>query len=101
MNEVALQFNPMRQDVSLAHGDVPSITTGVNPVFSEDLIHELRQPLGVIDSMAYYLELKAIDERSCAHLAQIRSMVCQVNRILERAVSHNDEPVAATFFSNF
>lgn len=85
-------FNPLRQEASLAHGEIASHRlTGATPVFSEDLFHELRQPLGVIDSLAYYLELTATDEKSCCHLQRIRSMVAQANRILERASSAHEE----------
>jgi hypothetical protein len=45
----------------------------------------------VIDSLAYYLELTARDDKSCSHLQRIRAMVAQTNRILERAVER-DEP---------
>jgi hypothetical protein len=51
----------------------------------EDFIHELRQPLGVIDSLAYYLELTATDARNSIHLECIRAMVAETNYILERA----------------
>jgi len=54
-------------------------------VLSEEIIHELRQPLGVIDSLAYYLEITAADEKICTHLEKIRAMVSQANGILERA----------------
>lgn len=102
MNEVVLQFNALRQDAPLAHSEVVSLHgTGANPVFSEDLIHELRQPLGIIDSLAYYLELTATDEKCFTHLQQIRAMVSQANRILERAASSQTEvPIGASFLSN-
>ena len=102
MNEVALQFNALRQDVPLVHSEIALLhRTGANPVFSEDLIHELRQPLGIIDSLAYYLELTATDERCCTHLEKIRAMVTQANRILERASSsQNQLPIGASFLSN-
>jgi signal transduction histidine kinase len=87
----ASSFNALLQDVSLAHADRPSRQlTGANPVFSNDLLHELRQPLGVIDSLAYYLELTATDEKSSCHLQRIRAMVAQTNRILERAVDREE-----------
>ncbi len=80
------QFASRVQDVSLAHLNAgPRPYAGVTPVLLEDFIHELRQPLGVIDSLAYYLELTATDEKSSAHLERIRAMVSQANRILERA----------------
>jgi len=87
----ASPFNALLQEASLAHADIPSRPlTGANPVFSNDLVHELRQPLGVIDSLAYYLELVATDEKSCSHLQRIRAMVAQTNRILERAVDREE-----------
>lgn len=69
-------------------------------MLSEEIIHELRQPLGVIDSLAYYLELTAVDERFYAHLEQIRAMVSQANRILERAsISRQELPIGNPFIS--
>lgn len=102
MNEVALQFKGLRQDVPLVLSPIATLQqTGANPVFSEDLIHELRQPLGIIDSLAYYLELTATDEKCCTHLQQIRAMVSQVNRILEHAShSQRELPMGASFLSN-
>jgi signal transduction histidine kinase len=83
---VAPPFNVVTQDASLAHRELISRTlAGANPVLSEEIIHELRQPLGVIDSLAYYLELTAVDEKICGHLEQIRAMVSQAHGILERA----------------
>jgi hypothetical protein len=86
MNKVVSQFSVLPQEAPLAHGGVvPRQLTGATPVPLEDFIHELRQPLGVIDSLAYYLELTATDEKHCVHLQRIRAMVGQANRILERA----------------
>ncbi|HEY1946225.1 MAG TPA: hypothetical protein VGG97_04410 [Bryobacteraceae bacterium] len=81
------QLNSRVQDVSLAHINASSRHqfAGAIPVPLEDFIHELRQPLGVIDALAYYLELTASDDKSSAHLERIRAMVAQANRILERA----------------
>ncbi len=63
-----------------------------------DLAHDLRQPLGTIETLAYYLELTAPDESVCVHLKRIRAMVAQANRILERTKSHTEalelEPVS-------
>lgn len=49
----------------------------------EDLVHELRQPLSAIESLAYYLEMMTSDPKTTSHLQQIREMVTQANRILE------------------
>jgi signal transduction histidine kinase len=101
MNKVAPPFNLTTQDAPLAHSEIFSRKlAGANPVFSEEIIHELRQPLGVIDSLAYYLELTAVDETLYAHLEQIRAMVSQANRILERASgSRQDMPIGKPFIS--
>jgi signal transduction histidine kinase len=93
MIKVVPQFKSRVQDVSLAHitaGSRPQYA-GVTPVPLEDFIHELRQPLGAIDSLAYYLELTALDEKSSVYLERIRAMVAQANRILERASAAEPE----------
>jgi signal transduction histidine kinase len=48
----------------------------------DEAVHELRQPLSVIESLAYYLELTSDDETVCAHLRLIQAMVVQAHRIL-------------------
>jgi signal transduction histidine kinase len=52
---------------------------------AEELAHELRQPLGVIESLAYFLEITAEDDQVRGHLQRIQAMVLQANRILERS----------------
>jgi signal transduction histidine kinase len=52
---------------------------------SDELIHELRQPLGVIETLAYYLELTAHDQKIIEHARQIQAMVGKANRILSGA----------------
>jgi signal transduction histidine kinase len=101
MNKVAPPFSVVTQDVPLARREVISRKlTGASPVFSEEIIHELRQPLGVIDSLAYYLELTTADEKIFAHLKQIRAMVSQADRILERVSSTCREmPIGSSFLS--
>jgi nitrogen-specific signal transduction histidine kinase len=85
MNKFVSQFNALPQDANLAHGEIYRRLAGSTPVSFEDLIHEIRQPLGVIDSLAYYLELTASNDKCCTHLQQIRAMVNKANCILERA----------------
>ena len=51
----------------------------------DNLVHELRQPLSVIESLAYYLELTTKDHNACSHLQQIQAMVEQANRILSKS----------------
>lgn len=52
-----------------------------------ELIHEIRQPLEVIESLAFYLELVSAEQRVSKHLQTIRSMVGRANRILEAHVA--------------
>ncbi len=53
----------------------------------EDFIHDVRQPLGVIESLSFFLELTSTDTTNRGpHLRQIRAMVHQAHRILEAAV---------------
>lgn len=53
----------------------------------ENLSHELQQPLSVIESLAYYLELTSKDQGACVHLQQIQAMVRRANRILSEALT--------------
>ena len=48
-----------------------------------DLLHEVRQPLEVIETLAYYLEMTSSDECVCTHLQKIRAMVLRANQILQ------------------
>lgn len=89
MNEVVTQYSVSRQDVPLARGGPESRheATGVNPVALEKLIHDLRQPLGAVDSLAYFLELTVADGQASPHLKKIRAMVSRASQILERAAA--------------
>ena len=49
-----------------------------------DLMHEIRQPLSVIECLAYFLEITATEEKVLTHATRIQSMVGQVNAILQR-----------------
>jgi signal transduction histidine kinase len=99
MNKVASSFTIVGQDVSPARTEIiPRLSTGVHPALSEENVHELRQPLGVIDSLAYYLELTASDDKMNAHLGQIRAMVSQANRILEGVTNKRPEIAAGNPF---
>jgi signal transduction histidine kinase len=91
MNKALPEFRVYPPETALAHGDShPS--TGDKPARLEDLTHELRQSLGVIESLAFYLELIATeDDKSRLHLRQIRSMVSQANRILQYAAIAESE----------
>ena len=59
--------------------------TGAHPACTNELAHDLRQPLSTIESLAYFLEMTTPDDRVCRHLEQIRLMVTRANRILDHA----------------
>ncbi len=93
-----LGFSPTRMNNAVPHTSVPSKDipfetgefqrdrkTGVDPAHMEDLAHELRQPLSTIESLAYFLEITAVDDQTCRHLQQIRLLVHRASRILDHA----------------
>jgi signal transduction histidine kinase len=51
----------------------------------EEVAHELRQPLSVIESLAYYLEMTSTDDVAASHLRRIQAMVMQANCVLSNA----------------
>lgn len=67
----------------------PEFASGV---VSDDLAHDLRQPLGAIEALAYYLELTSSDEKTRYQAQQIQSMVKKANRILSGASSPTATP---------
>jgi len=86
MNEVVSEIAMSRQDVTLARGTTKGNQfAGANPAALEDLIHELRQPLSTIDSLAYFLEITSSDETIRMHLQRIQSMVSRAHGILDRS----------------
>lgn len=98
MNEVASQFTVSQQEASLAHDEIrarQNITAGVAPAVLEELIHDIRQPLGAIDSLAYFLELTSTDDQASTQLKRIRAMVLQANRILEKSAWAGRKQAAA------
>lgn len=84
------------QDGSVAGSNLKPCQPVVKTPSMEDLVHELRQPLGVIESLAYYLELISPDEKVSAHLQRIQDMVLQVNRILEQTSRSQQAPVSVS-----
>ena len=82
-------------DTTPTQGRIASCTfakSGVTHSAMDDLAHEVRQPLSVIESLAYYLELTSTDEKARVHLQRIQAMVLQANLILKR----NCRPEAST-----
>ena len=92
MNQVFSDFPAPRQEASLDCGNLRGgQIAGVTPAALDELIHELRQPLSAIDSLAYYLELTCPEERVVAHARRIQSLVLQANHILERAPAPQED----------
>lgn len=86
MNEVLSNLSLPREEVSLTRGDLRGgEIAGVTPAALDEFLHDLRQPLGVIESLAYYLELTASEDSVRSHVQRIQAMLSQANRILERA----------------
>lgn len=86
MNTVVSEFTALQQEVSLAPSGMSLRSqTGASPAFLEELIHELRQPLGVIETLAYYVELTTTDENIVPRIQHIQSMLAKVHSILESA----------------
>ena len=76
-NEQSLDSSPAPRDIVF-----PS-----DAISFEDFIHDLRQPLGVIESLSFFLELTSTNPtNSGPHLRRIRAMVHQAHRILETVV---------------
>ena len=85
MNQVLLLPSQSQQDVSLAERDFRGgCAPNLRGTSFDDLAHDLRQPLSVIEALAYYLEITSGDEKVCAHLQRIQAMVSEANCILER-----------------
>ena len=86
------------QDSSVARSSLDPRQAGSKAQSLDEFVHEIRQPLGVIESLAYYLELTSQDESVNAHLQRIQQMVLQVHRILERTCASEG---ALAFASSF
>ena len=85
MNQLLSVPSQTQQEASLAERDFRSgRASDLRGASFDDLAHDLRQPLSVIETLAYYLEITSGDERVCAHLQRIQAMVSQANSILER-----------------
>lgn len=84
MNTVVSQFTAFLQDVEPA-GNKKVFGAGANPVNLAELIHELRQPLGVIESLTYFIELTTTDEKIAPRLEHIQAMIAKVHHTLEDA----------------
>lgn len=83
MNPVS-PFTSQLLDASPA-ADEKLLAPGVSPVNLDDFIHELRQPLGVIESLTYFIEISTTDESIAPRLQHIQSMLAKAHHILQDA----------------
>jgi signal transduction histidine kinase len=94
MNPIFTSFSGVRQDGVLGRMDLtPPQTADSKAGMLEELVHELRQPLGAIETLSYFLEITTDDEQVCGHLQRIQSLVGQANRVLERYCRSANERV--------
>lgn len=86
MNDVIADISMPRQDVTLAWGTAKGAQiAGVSPAALDDLVHDLRQPLSTIESLAYFLEITSCDDKVREHLQRIQAMVSRAHGILDRS----------------
>jgi hypothetical protein len=84
MNTEVSPFTTFLQDAEPAM-DGTKFDAGAKPVNLDELIHELRQPLGVIESLTYFIELTTTDDNIGPQLEHIQSMLTKVHQMLEDA----------------
>jgi len=83
MNQVLPSSSVPSQVDSLESGKLRRCRNMKN--YSTDMgefVHELRQPLDVIESLAFYLEITASDQNVRERLQKIQAMVTRANQIL-------------------
>jgi signal transduction histidine kinase len=85
MNQILTAVSARRQEALLSPVDLtPPQISDANANRLEELAHDLRQPLGAIEALVYFLEITTEDEQVCGHLQRIQAMILEANRILER-----------------
>lgn len=84
MNDISQVILP-RQDATPARGSKGTEGAGVTPAALDDLVHDLRQPLSTIESLAYLLEITSLDDAVRGHLQRIQQMVSHAHGILDRS----------------
>ena len=81
MSQPVLSQIPNRSDARM-QSDLDDFSLSLQHSALDELVHELRQPLSVIESLAYFLELTSEEDTVCRHLQQIQAMVLRTNQIL-------------------
>jgi light-regulated signal transduction histidine kinase (bacteriophytochrome) len=88
MNQVLPTFSAPSQVDSLAGGELRRRRRDENCSMQiDELIHELRQPLDVIESLAFYLEITSSDQYVRERLQKIQAMVVRANQILQHSIA--------------
>jgi light-regulated signal transduction histidine kinase (bacteriophytochrome) len=88
MNQVLTTFSAPSQVDSLASGELRRSRRDENCSMQiDELIHELRQPLDVIESLAFYLEITSADQYVRERLQKIQAMVGRANQILQHSTA--------------
>lgn len=73
---------------SLAHGELRRRRRNEDCFIEiSEFIHDLRQPLDVIESLAFYLEITSSDQCVRERLQKIQAMVVRANQILQHRTS--------------
>jgi light-regulated signal transduction histidine kinase (bacteriophytochrome) len=87
MNQVLTTFSTPSQVDSLADGELQRCRSHEDYSMQiNELIHELRQPLDVIESLAFYLEITSSDQYVRERLQKIQAMVVRANQILQQEI---------------
>jgi light-regulated signal transduction histidine kinase (bacteriophytochrome) len=87
MDQALTSFSAPSQVDSLAHGELRRRGDENDSTEMNELIHELRQPLDVIESLAFYLEITSSDQCVRERLQKIQAMVVRANQILQHSVA--------------
>ena len=88
MNQVLTTFSTPSQVDSLAGGELRRCRSDESCSMQiDELIHELRQPLDVIESLAFYLEITSSDQYVRERLQKIQAMVVRANQILQHEIT--------------
>ncbi len=95
MSTAVSPFTTQLRDADPATDEKISVS-GVTPVNLDELIHELRQPLGVLESLTYFIEITTTDESISPQLEHMQSMLAKVHHILEDACERGVSSYPAT-----
>ncbi len=88
MDQALTSFSAPSQVDSLANGELRRCRRDEHDSTEmSEFVHELRQPLDVIESLAFYLEITSSDQYVREHLQKIQAMVARANQILQHSVT--------------